>query len=100
VTSTKMEDRIWRRMMAYSWVFFLSIVWGAFAFLYQVRTNRYRPSIHARGSYPFESGMSLPQAFSRDHELSRAMLYLMSFFTPLQVLEFGVRGFLSEERTY
>lgn len=58
IVSTKVEDRVWRRMMAYSWVFFLSFVWGVFALLYQ--------------------------AVSSDHQLSAIMLYFMSFFTPLQ----------------
>ncbi|TMW68684.1 hypothetical protein Poli38472_006152 [Pythium oligandrum] len=58
ILSTKMEERIWRRLLAYSWVFFLSFVWGIFAVFYQ--------------------------ATSPNHELSPSMLYFMSFFTPLQ----------------
>ncbi|GLD95058.1 hypothetical protein PINS_up003683 [Pythium insidiosum] len=58
VLSTRMEDRIWRRMMAYSWAFFLTFVWGFYALLYQNA--------------------------SHDHDISPKMLYLMSFFMPLQ----------------
>jgi hypothetical protein len=58
VMSTKMEDRVWKRMMGYTWVFFLSAVWGMFGRFYQ--------------------------AISPEHELSIQMLYFTSFFTPLQ----------------
>lgn len=59
VLSTRMEDKIWYRMMMYTWVFFLTFVWSSFALLYQ--------------------------AISEDHTLSSLMLYFMSFFVPLQV---------------
>ncbi|KAJ0408997.1 hypothetical protein ATCC90586_005181 [Pythium insidiosum] len=66
--STRMEDRIWRRMMAYSWAFFLTFIWGFYALLYQNA--------------------------SHDHDVSPKMLYLMSFFMPLQgAMNAAVYGF-------
>lgn len=68
VLSTRVEDRIWRRMLGYEIVFILSIVWALFGLFYQ--------------------------ALASDHLLSRTMLYTISWFTPFQgalnVFAYGV----------
>lgn len=56
--STSMETRIHYRLLFYSWAFFLSNLWTVFTFAYQT------------------------VAF--DHALNAPLLYLTSFFTPLQ----------------
>ncbi|ETL90228.1 hypothetical protein L917_11012 [Phytophthora nicotianae] len=56
--STSMETRIHYRLLLYSWAFFLPNVWVVFAFAYQ--------------------------AVVSNHTLDAPLLYLISFFTPLQ----------------
>ncbi|DBA00708.1 TPA: hypothetical protein N0F65_001179 [Lagenidium giganteum] len=56
--STKLEGRIWRRMLGYGVVFFVSIVWAMFALIYE--------------------------AISPEHTLHRNMLYCMAWFAPFQ----------------
>ncbi|KAH7479451.1 hypothetical protein PRIC1_009004 [Phytophthora ramorum] len=56
--STGMETRIHYRLLLYSWAFFLPNVWVVFAFAYQ--------------------------AVAPNHALNAPLLYLISFFTPLQ----------------
>ncbi|KAG3114008.1 hypothetical protein PI124_g5998 [Phytophthora idaei] len=56
--STSMETRIHYRLLLYSWAFFLPNVWIVFAFAYQ--------------------------AVAPSHILDAPLLYLTSFFTPLQ----------------
>ncbi|OQS04013.1 hypothetical protein THRCLA_20999 [Thraustotheca clavata] len=58
VMSTGMEDKIRRRMMAYTTVFLLTFTWGGLGRTFQV--------------------------ISPEHELSPVFLALTSFFTPLQ----------------
>lgn len=54
-----METRVHYRLLLYSWAFFLPNVWIVFAFAYQ--------------------------AVAPNHALNAPLLYLVSFFTPLQV---------------
>nr|CAI9858986.1 Phytopthora agathidicda G protein coupled receptor 3 [Phytophthora agathidicida] len=56
--STSMETRIHYRLLVYSWAFFLPNVWIVFAFVYQ--------------------------AVPPHHVLNTSLLYVISFFTPLQ----------------
>ncbi|EGZ28602.1 hypothetical protein PHYSODRAFT_475580 [Phytophthora sojae] len=58
--STSMETRVHYRLLLYSWAFFLPNVWIVFAFAYQ--------------------------AVAPNHALNAPLLYLVSFFTPLQGL--------------
>ncbi|KAG6609477.1 Cyclic AMP receptor protein A [Phytophthora cinnamomi] len=58
--STSMETRVHYRLLLYSWAFFLPNVWIVFAFAYQ--------------------------AVAPNHALNAPLLYLISFFTPLQGL--------------
>ncbi|KAE9032569.1 hypothetical protein PR003_g9428 [Phytophthora rubi] len=58
--STSMETRVHYRLLLYSWAYFLPNVWVVFAFAYQ--------------------------AVAPKHALNAPLLYLISFFTPLQGL--------------
>jgi len=59
ILSTKMETRIRKRLMFYSWAFFVAGVWGVLTAIYQTVSPR--------------------------HELDATLLYLLSIFAPLQV---------------
>lgn len=63
ILSTKMETRIRKRLMFYSWAFFVAGVWVTLTAIYQ--------------------------AVSPRHELDATLLYLLSVFAPLQVRGHG-----------